>query len=67
MMIQRRSFITSAAGLAAAVASGACAQAANPASSFTLAIPRTNGSIEPRRMVQAEKLGWSYVRPQGSL
>ena len=59
-MIARRTFIASAAGMAAALGTGASARAADPAPALSLAIPRTNGSIEPPRMVRAEKLGWSY-------
>ncbi|MGZ6018205.1 MAG: alpha/beta hydrolase [Phenylobacterium sp.] len=58
-MIQRRTFITAAAGLASALTSAGSGTAA-AAAPLTLAIPRTNGSIEPRRTVRAEKLGWSY-------
>ena len=63
-MVPRRHFLAAtgvfASGLGAAAIGRAADGAAPESSVLTLQIPRTNGSIEPRRSITSSKLGWSY-------
>lgn len=62
-MLHRRTFLSAAGVAASGVFTATASHAADAPGNLAhlkFQVPPTNGSVEPRRMIAAPKLGWSY-------